>query len=261
MSVVTLSVRARLRVSVALPPLRDTADRGSARATCRSTKGSARRLASRAARLATSPREAVSALGAVSDTGRSRRGYSRRGASGRPCRQGDRRWARPELWVAEPLSPVIVATRHHDFPHNRRGLNTPSVAESPESPRRLWAGRIKIGRPVFGRADCADQGRSGLHVFHCGTASRNVKHQSSGEITASPLSRGACDPSRDLADDREHACADHRKHPDQPRGRFVAGCRAARRRKRRAGGQPRTGRPRNSSGRTPSLSSSRRSLT
>ena len=41
-------------VSVAFPPLCDTADRGSARATCRSTKGCARRRASRVARSAAS---------------------------------------------------------------------------------------------------------------------------------------------------------------------------------------------------------------
>jgi len=41
-------------VSVAFPPFRDTADRGSARARCRSARGPARRRASRAARSATS---------------------------------------------------------------------------------------------------------------------------------------------------------------------------------------------------------------
>ena len=61
-------LRARPEVSVAQPPLRDTADRGSARATARSTKGSARRRrAGPPARLPL-PREVVSAFSGGSDT-------------------------------------------------------------------------------------------------------------------------------------------------------------------------------------------------
>ena len=48
--------------------------------------------------------------------------------------------SRRGAWVAEPVVAGHVATRHHDFPHNRAGLSTSYVAASPLSPRRQTLG-------------------------------------------------------------------------------------------------------------------------